>query len=212
MMRTLVILVSTISLFLTGCKTGNKSMHCGTSHCGSACCETGCCEVSCGIPANSCASTVSCGAAHVGVAAKPEVQVAEKKEPEIKPVALEQPKVTREEKVIPAKSPIAEPEQIPEFAHARDYSWLVGQLQLVHSPQHQWKIRYAALDENEQWGGSMILAPDARLDQWKDGDMVYVEGEILSDRPSLYLAGPLYRIRCIRRAQDAPPVVVNIEK
>jgi hypothetical protein len=188
-------------------------MHCGTTPCGESHCEAGCCEVSCGIPANGCGSTVSCGAAHVAVPAKPEVQVAEKQEPEIKPVALEQPKIAKQE-VIPAKQVIAEPErnEIPEYAHAQDYSWLVGQLQRVHSPQHQWKIRYAALDENEQWGGSMILAPDARLDQCKDGDMVYVEGEILSERPSLYLSGPLYRVRCLRPAQDAPPVVVNIER
>jgi hypothetical protein len=187
-------------------------MHCGTSPCGEQHCEAGCCEVSCGIPANGCASTVSCGAVHVGVAPKPEVQVAEKKEPEIKPAALEQPKIVHEVKVIPAKAPIEEPAQIPEYAHAKDHSWLVGQLQRVHSPQHQWKIRYAPIEENEHWGGSMILAPDARLDQCQDGDMVYVEGEILNERPSLYLSGPLYRVRCLRPAQDAPPVVANIEK
>ncbi len=202
MMRTLVILVCTISLFLTGCKTGNKSTHCGTGCCEVACHQTanggaGCCEVSCGAPA------VSCGAVHVGVAAKPEpVQVAETKEEEIKPVALEQPKL--EEKVIPARKPIAQPEpepiQVPEYAHAQDYRWLVGQLQRVHSPQHQWKIRYAALDEDDEWGGSMVLSQDARLDRCKDGDMVYVEGEILNARPSLYLSGP-----CTASAPSARP-------
>lgn len=206
MMRTLVILVCTINLCLTGCKTGQKSTHCTTACCEVACCETGCADT----------AIKGCGVAHVGVAAKPEpVKVAEKKEQEIKPVALEQPKITLE-KVIPAKRPIAQPElervQIPEYAHAKNYSWLVGQLQRVHTSQHEWKIRYAALDENEQWGGSMVLAQDAKLDQWKDGDMVYVEGEILNERPSVYLSGPLYRVRHIRNAQDAPPIVVNIEK
>lgn len=197
MMRTLVILVCTINLFLTGCKTGQKATHCGA----------GCCEVSCGAPVH------GCGVAHVGIAAQPEpVPVVEQQEAEIKPVHLEEPKIALEEKVVPAKQPEPAPIQIPEYAHARDYRWLVGQLQRVHSPKHQWKIRYADLEENEHWGGSMVLAEDVRLDQWKDGDLVYVEGEILNDRPSLYLAGPLYRVRHIRAAQDAPPVVVNYEK
>ena len=44
----------------------------------------------------------------------------------------------------------------------------------------------------------MVLAPDIRLEDFSDGDCVYIEGEILVKRPSLYLAGPLYRIHTIR--------------
>jgi hypothetical protein len=85
----------------------------------------------------------------------------------------------------------------PRYGHADDYSWLVGTLQRVNVPDGRWKIRYCPLDVVDRWGGSVILAQDARVDQFKEGDAVFVKGEILADRPSLYVAGPLYRIHSI---------------
>jgi hypothetical protein len=102
--------------------------------------------------------------------------------------------------IVPEEEPAELP--TPEYGHGKKYEWLVGRLQRVHSPKHEWKIRYAALDEHDEWGGSMVLAQDARMDEWQDDDLVYVEGEILNERPSVYLAGPLYRIRVIRPAND----------
>ncbi|MCA9071017.1 MAG: hypothetical protein KDA84_18950 [Planctomycetaceae bacterium] len=96
---------------------------------------------------------------------------------------------------------------VPQRGHGKNYEWLVGTLQRVHSPKHQWKLRYADLDKHDKWGGSVILAPDARLDEWKDGDMVYVEGEILTERPSLYLTGALYRIHNIRSASEVTQII-----
>lgn len=90
----------------------------------------------------------------------------------------------------------------PRHGHADDYRWLVGQLQRVNLSDGHWKIRYAPLDQVDQWGGSVILAPDIRLENYKEGQNVYVEGEILVRRPSLYVAGPLFRIRTIRPASE----------
>lgn len=84
------------------------------------------------------------------------------------------------------------------YGHADNYTWLIGRLQRVSTPNEQWKIRYAPLDEEDQWGGSMVLAPDARLTSYNDGDIVYLEGQIIAPRPSLYISGPLYRVRIIR--------------
>jgi hypothetical protein len=84
------------------------------------------------------------------------------------------------------------------YGHAEDYSWLIGRLQRISTPNDQWKIRYAPIDEEDQWGGSMVLAPDARLAKYTDGDVVYLEGQIIAPRPSLYVTGPLYRLRMIR--------------
>lgn len=84
------------------------------------------------------------------------------------------------------------------YGHADDYSWLKGQLQKVHVPGVEWKIRYSPVDQSDQWGGSMVLAPDIRLEDFADQDAVYISGEQLEERPSLYVTGPLYRIREIR--------------
>ncbi len=78
--------------------------------------------------------------------------------------------------------------------HGKDYEWLIGNLQRVHIPRDGWKIRYSRIDQIDKWGGSMVLAPDIRLEEFSDGDTVYIEGEVLNNRASLYLSGPLYRI------------------
>ena len=83
------------------------------------------------------------------------------------------------------------------YGHADDYTWLKGRLHKVHVPGVEWKIRYLPIDEVDQWGGSMVLAPDIRLEDYKNLDVVYVKGKQLADRPSLYVSGPLYRIESI---------------
>ncbi|HUG91624.1 MAG TPA: hypothetical protein VML55_12360 [Planctomycetaceae bacterium] len=86
------------------------------------------------------------------------------------------------------------------YGHDGEYRWLMGELQRVHVPGGEWKLRYSPLDVQDHWGGSVVLATDVRLDDFADGDIVYVDGEILAARPSLYLSGPLYRVRTIRPA------------
>lgn len=196
-MRTLLILVGTINLLLTGCQTATKKTTCGSA---------------CGAPCGQCAT------AHVGISnvkTKPVVQ-AESKQKNVmetghvedhQPFEIPANAEVKAAEVIPQP----QPEQIqipqPQRGHGEKYQWLVGNLQRVHSPKHQWKIRYADLDQHDKWGGSVVLAPDARLDDWKDGDMVYVEGEILTERPSLYLTGALYRIHTIRAASEVTQII-----
>jgi hypothetical protein len=189
-MRALLILVCTISLGAMGCQT-NKKTHCGA----------------CGY---------GCGTVNIGLAAvqseQPKEVVQAVQEPEV--VEIEQVKSTIAEPINPfakvaEREPEPEPVSIPEYGYGQNHRWLLGHLQRVHVPKHEWKLRYAPLDEHDEWGGSVILAPDARLDEFQDGDAVYVEGEILNERPSLYLAGPLYRARIIRHSNEAPRIATS---
>lgn len=135
------------------------------------------------------------------------------------PLRVSVPKQIEEPVSRPVEAPVARPrvETRPvstevedgRYAHASDYSWLTGRLQRVHVPGGEWKIRYAPLSEMDQWGGSMVLAPDVRLDSFSDGDFVRIEGEILTDRPSLYLSGALYRIRTVEQAGEQPDAIAS---
>src|SRR5439155_23142268 len=77
--------------------------------------------------------------------------------------------------------------------HAPDYSWLTGQLFYVHADGGLWVLRYAPLWKEDPNGGSVVLARDLRMDDYHEGDLVTVHGEILSPRSSVFLGGPLYR-------------------
>lgn len=194
-MRSLLILVCIGNLFITGCKTAKKQVSCGSS---------------CG----------RCATAHIGLAsirsrpAKPRIAARPKQKTVIETSHSDE-EGNPFEAVVPAKA-VSKPKPkvalAPQKAHAENYRWLIGELQRVHTPKHEWKLRYADLDELDRWGGSMILAPDARLDEWSDGDLVYVKGEILTKRPSVYLSGPLYRIHSIQAATEVTQIVPRHQK
>lgn len=103
----------------------------------------------------------------------------------------------------PAVVPVsAVKRELPEFGNAGNYEWLLGVLQRVHAPGGEWKIRYAPISKEDRWGGSMVLAPDIRLEQFEEGQRVFVRGEIIVERPSLYVSGPQYRLRSIEPAEE----------
>jgi hypothetical protein len=83
-------------------------------------------------------------------------------------------------------------------AHAPDYSSLTGQLFFVHADGGLWVLRYAPLWKEDPNGGSVVLARDLDMDQYQEGDLVTVRGEILSQRGSAFLGGPLYRAQSIQ--------------
>lgn len=82
-------------------------------------------------------------------------------------------------------------------AHAADYSKLTGQLSYVHADGGLWVLRYAPLSEEDQYGGSVVLARDRTMNSYREGDLVAVEGQIISQKSSARLGGPLYRIQNI---------------
>lgn len=86
---------------------------------------------------------------------------------------------------------------------AANTSNLTGQLVFVHADGGYWVLRYAPLGEEEANGGSVVLARDFRMDNYRDGDKVTVTGEILSERGTRKLGGPLYRVHSIRLVERA---------
>jgi hypothetical protein len=81
--------------------------------------------------------------------------------------------------------------------HATDYSRLTGQLFFVHADGGLWVLRYAPLSQEDPNGGSVVLARDVHMDDYHEGDLVTVQGELLSQRSSVFLGGPLYHARSI---------------
>lgn len=84
------------------------------------------------------------------------------------------------------------------MAHAEDYSWLIGEIHFVHVQGGAWVLRYLPLDESDNFGGSVVLVRDARMSKFQEGDLVRVSGEVLRDRSTKYLGGPLYRIHDVK--------------
>jgi hypothetical protein len=78
-------------------------------------------------------------------------------------------------------------------AHAADYSSVTGQLFFVHADGGLWVLRYAPLWQEDANGGSFVLARGTTMDSYREGDLVTVHGEILSQKSSVFLGGPLYR-------------------
>ena len=87
---------------------------------------------------------------------------------------------------------------------APDYSWITGQLFFVHADGGLWVLRYAPLWKEDPNGGSVVLARDLRMDNYREGDLVTVHGEILShQRVSYFLGGPQYRAHSIELVERA---------
>ncbi len=61
------------------------------------------------------------------------------------------------------------------FSHAPDYTWLQGELVYLHS-HNCWRIRYASVDEDDQFGGGVNLVETGPMDSFKDGQCVRVQG------------------------------------
>lgn len=101
-----------------------------------------------------------------------------------------------------AQVPVRPIIEAPRLEFAADYSWVQGSLKYVHVNGGAWVVRYAPLDQTDRFGGSMVLARDARMDRYQEGDFVRISGEILSDRSSIFLGGALYRVEDVTLVQS----------
>jgi hypothetical protein len=83
---------------------------------------------------------------------------------------------------------------LPKLNHADDYSSVTGQLYYIHADGGLWVVRYAPVDREDRFGGSVVLAEATNMSNFREGDLVTVSGEILNEgRASKWLGGPLYR-------------------
>jgi hypothetical protein len=83
-------------------------------------------------------------------------------------------------------------------ALAVDYSKLTGRLSYVHIDGGLWVVRYASLGTEDANGGSVILTRDTNMENYREGDMVTVEGQITSQKGSGRLGAGLYRVQSIK--------------
>jgi hypothetical protein len=81
----------------------------------------------------------------------------------------------------------------PGMGHADNYTWLTGELQYLHGA-NVWNLRYASVDEEDKFGGSVTLVEMGRQNTFQSGQMVRVEGEVL-DPEAKPLGGQGYKFR-----------------
>jgi hypothetical protein len=85
------------------------------------------------------------------------------------------------------------------FGHASDYSWLQGELDRHY--RGYMEVRFRPVSEDDPFGGKVRLEDDPRLREFKAGDVVAIEGDVIRDADGAAQAwgqNPRYRIRSIR--------------
>jgi hypothetical protein len=86
------------------------------------------------------------------------------------------------------------------FAHAKDYAWLRGRVEYSRLSKG-WRLRYASVDEDDRYGGSVTLADGSHLRALKDGDLVEVRGRLAD--PAADAASPLYQVEGLVKARPS---------
>jgi hypothetical protein len=86
------------------------------------------------------------------------------------------------------------------FAYAKDYGWLRGRVEYSRLSK-AWRLRYASVDEDDRYGGSVTLGEGSHLRSLKDGDLVEVRGRLAD--PAADSASPLYQVESLVKARPA---------
>lgn len=84
------------------------------------------------------------------------------------------------------------PEEDPNcrYAHAADYSWVVGELRYLHT-RKRWQVRFAPVEVEDAYGGSFLLTGVEHLmGTFHDGQIVKVSGAVL--QPERRVASPVF--------------------
>jgi hypothetical protein len=110
--------------------------------------------------------------------------------------------------VVDQPKPAAPANMRPRYAdkvgHEDDYSWITGQLYYLHVDGGVWVVRYATVDTEDKYGGSVVLAPTVPMNVFREGDLVSVRGEIMNNgRPAGHVGGALYRAAHIDMVERA---------
>ncbi len=86
----------------------------------------------------------------------------------------------------------------PRFAHDPSYRWLNGTLD--YSKIHNaWVLRYASVEEDDRYGGSVTLDYSGRMSSFKSGQLVRVEGQLIN--PESTELRPAFRVQSIRNME-----------
>jgi hypothetical protein len=71
----------------------------------------------------------------------------------------------------------------PKFAHDPNYRWLVGRLEYSKIRQ-TWTLRFASVEEEDRYGGSVTLDNPGRMAAFQTGQLVRVEGQLVDPEDS----------------------------
>jgi hypothetical protein len=84
---------------------------------------------------------------------------------------------------------------------------VTGQLFYIHAAgQGFWVVRYAPVDQEDKYGGSVVLAGAANMQNFREGDLICVHGEVLNEgKATKYLGGPLYRALTVDMVERSDP-------
>jgi hypothetical protein len=115
------------------------------------------------------------------------------------PSATSEPPQAQAQEVILTSAQENMPQLNKEFdkkvGNGEDYSWITGQLFFVHADGGMWMVRYASQDQEDKFGGSVVLAPAVNMKNFREGDLVCVHGAVLKqERANHHLGGALYRV------------------
>lgn len=86
----------------------------------------------------------------------------------------------------------------PRFAHDPNYHWLVGVLD-YSKIQGEWLLRYASVEEDDRYGGSVTLHRPGPMNQFKSGQLVRVEGHVIN--PESQQLRPAFEVQSLRPAE-----------
>lgn len=90
---------------------------------------------------------------------------------------MPEPGPTQEEPTLASTK--EKPEEAPaKLDRAKDYSWVQGKLMKVHARGGYWQVRYASHEQPDEHGGRFVLL-GASADNYKDGDLVRIQGDIV---------------------------------
>ena len=65
---------------------------------------------------------------------------------------------------------------LSKIGHAEDYSWIIGQVEVVNGAH---VVHYAAPASRDRFGGHMILNGELDLSRLNNGDLVTVHGSVI---------------------------------
>jgi hypothetical protein len=99
--------------------------------------------------------------------------------------------------------PLIDPSSLSGFSHAPDYSSLNGQVEYSRLSRG-WRLRYAAVDEVDRYGGSVTLVENADLDRLQDGQYLCVQGHLTN--PDATGPSPAYRVDSFTVVAQPAPV------
>jgi hypothetical protein len=109
------------------------------------------------------------------------------------PDADSKPVFPRGEPTVPPRKSYSDITVHSSFGHAPDYSWVSGEVQQWRK---DWCLRYAAVDEDDQHGGSVTLVGEEFLAKLKDGEHYKVQGRLVPAQSKI--ASPVFHIESLQ--------------